>query len=132
MQIFERISRIIKSNSVKSVDGFSYIDDEEDELKKIIDELNSSKNFGDERRNDKNQSKSEFNPQLSEIEKAYQTLGISPESDDEFIKTIYRKKMKEFHPDKVSHLSDEVRKKAEARAKDINEAYLKIKKQRGL
>lgn len=132
MQIFERISRIIKSSSVKSGNGFSYVDSEDDELKKIIDELNSSKNSGDESQSEKNQSKSDFNSQLSEIEKAFQTLGISPDSEDELIKTIYRKKMKEFHPDKVSHLSEEVRKKAEARAKDINEAYLKIKKVRGL
>lgn len=48
----------------------------------------------------------------------YQILGVSPESGEDIIKKAYRKAAKECHPD--THPGD---KKAEARFKEIGEAY---------
>lgn len=67
-----------------------------------------------------------------EADSAYQTLGITPDASDEEIKKAYRKMAMENHPDKVSHLGEDVRKAAEEKFTRINAAYEKIKKQRGI
>lgn len=67
-----------------------------------------------------------------DLDSAYQTLGISSNATDEEIKKAYRKMAVENHPDKVSHLGDDVRKAAEEKFTMINVAYEKIKKQRGI
>lgn len=63
---------------------------------------------------------------------AYTTLGISPEATDEEVKKAYRQMARENHPDKVSHLGEDIRKAAEEKFTRINLAYEKIKKQRGI
>jgi len=137
MQIFDRISRIIKSNKSDFSHNLNDIfEDEDDELKRIIDELNSEKKTsgksGDQNKynyySNVEEPKTDF---PEEIKNAFMVLGISYVSDNEQIKSVYKKKMKEFHPDKVSHLSEDIRKRAETRAKDINEAYNKIRKFKG-
>jgi len=37
-----------------------------------------------------------------------------------------------YHPDKVSHLGDDVQKAAKEKFQKLNEAYEQIKKQRGI
>ncbi len=37
-----------------------------------------------------------------------------------------------YHPDKVSHLGEEIRKTADEKFKKVNEAYEKIKKERNI
>ena len=37
-----------------------------------------------------------------------------------------------YHPDKVNHLGNDLRKLAEEKFKSVNEAYQNIKKERGL
>jgi len=48
----------------------------------------------------------------------YKTLGVSPEADAETIKKSFRKKAKEYHPDK-----NPGNKEAETKFKSLNEAY---------
>ncbi len=62
----------------------------------------------------------------------YKTLGVEKSSTDEEIKKAYRAMAVKCHPDKVSYLGEEVKKEAERNFKRINEAYEKIKKERGL
>jgi DnaJ like chaperone protein len=62
---------------------------------------------------------------------AYKILGIDPNASVEVIKKAYRKLAVEFHPDKVSYLGDEFRKDADEKFRKINEAYEKIKKEKG-
>jgi len=50
-------------------------------------------------------------------------LGVSPSASREEIKEAYRQRMREYHPDKVSHLGPDLRNLAESKAKQINEAY---------
>ncbi|GAB1371417.1 hypothetical protein MASR1M45_14790 [Candidatus Kapaibacterium sp.] len=135
MQIFDRISRIIKSNfDSNRFDAQSYLDEEEDELKRIIDELNNPKKSSSDnkaRSNNSGSNNKEYSNVSSDIADAFYTLGLKPDADIETIKAVYKKKMKEFHPDKVAHLSEEIKLRAESRAKDINQAYNKIKKFKG-
>lgn len=67
-----------------------------------------------------------------DIESAYQVLEINSSATEEEIKKAYRKMAIENHPDKVGHLGEDIRKAAEEKFTQINVAYEKIKKQRGI
>lgn len=62
----------------------------------------------------------------------YKILEVSPDATDDEVKKAYRAAAKKHHPDKVSHLGEEVRKDAEAKFAKVNEAYERIKKARGI
>lgn len=61
----------------------------------------------------------------------YAVLGISRDADDRAIKRAYRKLISEHHPDRLGDLPEEMRKRAESRASEINAAYERIKAERG-
>ncbi len=63
---------------------------------------------------------------------AYKILGISRNSTIDEIKKAYRKLATKYHPDKVSYLGEDFRKDAEEKFQKINEAYEKIKKEKGI
>ena len=65
-------------------------------------------------------------------ENDYKMLEIDPNASDEEVKKAYRKMAMKHHPDKVNHLGEEVRKKAEEKFKLLNEAYDRIKKERNI
>ncbi len=52
----------------------------------------------------------------------YDVLGVSEYSSESDIKKAYRKKMKEYHPDKFQHASDEEQAVAKTQVKMINKA----------
>ena len=60
----------------------------------------------------------------------YAVLGVSVGSSDEEIEQAYRRKMSEYHPDRVANAAEEIRALAETRARDINAAYETIRQQR--
>ncbi|MFO8002492.1 MAG: TerB family tellurite resistance protein [Marinilabilia sp.] len=66
------------------------------------------------------------------LDSAYKILEISPSATDDEVKKAYRKMAVRFHPDKVSHLGPEFQKSANEKFAKVNEAYNKIKKERGL
>jgi len=68
----------------------------------------------------------------SNIEEAYKVLGISPSATDEEVKAAYRKMALKHHPDRVSALGEDVRKAAEKKFQEINDAKERIFKARGL
>lgn len=65
--------------------------------------------------------------------KSYQTLGVSPDATVAEIKRAYRRRVKEFHPDsqKRSGVPPEFMKMAEAKFREVQEAYEKIQAERG-
>ncbi len=62
----------------------------------------------------------------------YKILGVSSDATNEEVKKAYRVAAMKYHPDKVSHLGEDVRKKAEEQFTKVNEAYDKIKAARGI
>jgi DnaJ like chaperone protein len=61
----------------------------------------------------------------------YAVLGIERTVDDRAVKRAYRKLISEHHPDRLGDLPEDMRKRAESRASEINAAYDRIKEQRG-
>ncbi|MEP6881805.1 MAG: DnaJ domain-containing protein, partial [Dokdonella sp.] len=47
------------------------------------------------------------------------------------IKRAYRKLMSQHHPDKLGNVPDDLKQRAESRAREINAAYERIKSERG-
>jgi DnaJ like chaperone protein len=66
------------------------------------------------------------------LESAYKVLEISSSATNEEVKKAYRKMAIRFHPDKVSHLGPEFQKSANEKFAKVNEAYDKIKRDRGI
>ena len=67
-----------------------------------------------------------------DLEAAYKVLGISPSATDDEVKAAYRQMALKHHPDKVATLGEDVRKAAEKKFQEINDAKDKIYKARGL
>jgi DnaJ-domain-containing protein 1 len=62
------------------------------------------------------------------IDEAYRLLGVSRGSSMDEINRAYREKMTKSHPDKVSHLSEELQKRAQELTLELNEAFDLIKR----
>lgn len=66
------------------------------------------------------------------LDEAYKILGISPNATNDEVKAAYRKMALKHHPDRVSTLGDDIRKAAEKKFQEINNAKERIYKARGL
>lgn len=66
------------------------------------------------------------------LDDCYKILEVSPDASDEEVKKAYRAAALKYHPDRVSHLGEDMRKKAEETFAKVNEAYDKIKAARGM
>lgn len=66
------------------------------------------------------------------LEDAYKVLGVSPSATDDEVKRAYRRLALQHHPDKVAALGEDVRKAAEKKFQEINNAKERIWKARGL
>ena len=62
----------------------------------------------------------------------YAVLGLAPSASDREIKSAYRKLISQHHPDKLGDVPEELKRRAEQRAGEINTAYEKIREQRGI
>ncbi len=69
---------------------------------------------------------------VKDTKSAYKILEISSSVADTEIKKAYRKMAAKYHPDKVTHLGDDLRNLAEEKFKSVNNAYQSIKKERGI
>ncbi|GAB7255549.1 TerB family tellurite resistance protein [uncultured Polaribacter sp.] len=67
-----------------------------------------------------------------ESDNAYKILEISKTVSDAEVKKAYRKMVKKYHPDKLQDLGEEHLKGANKKFQSIQEAYDKIKKERGM
>jgi DnaJ like chaperone protein len=62
----------------------------------------------------------------------YAVLGIDRSVGEAAIKRAYRKLISQHHPDKLGDVPDELKRRAEDRARDINAAYEKIRTERNI
>lgn len=70
--------------------------------------------------------------QGDQLEASYKVLGVDRNASDEEVKRAYRKMAREYHPDKVSHLSKDVQNAAKEKFQQLNNAFQQIKKARGM
>jgi len=66
------------------------------------------------------------------INNAYDILELTPDVTDEEVKKAYRRLAIQYHPDKVAHLGEDIKKAATEKFQKLNAAYDDIKKQRGM
>ena len=62
----------------------------------------------------------------------YEELGLDAECGMDAFKQAYRRLMSQHHPDKLGDVPDELKRRAEERAREINAAWEHIKAERGL
>jgi len=126
-QIFDRLSGILKSGITTDTPNFAdfMLKNEDDELRSIIDDLNNKKK-------EQNYSKKDFEDKYSKvnvgIDQAYQILKIDSATSNDDIKIAYKNRIKEYHPDKVSTMGEEIQSVARIKTQQINEAYYLLKK----
>jgi len=61
----------------------------------------------------------------------WRVLGLTDEASDAEVDLAYRRLITQYHPDRLAGAADELRRQAEARAREINTAYDRIKTLRG-
>ena len=66
------------------------------------------------------------------LEAAYKVLEVSPDVSNDELKRAYKRLVLKHHPDRVATLGDDIRQRAEEKLKQINNAYEKVSKSRGL
>lgn len=69
---------------------------------------------------------------VKDTESSYKILGITKSATDEEVKKAFRKMALKYHPDKVSHLGEDFQIKAKQKFQEVNDAYERIKKERGM
>lgn len=60
--------------------------------------------------------------------KYYAVLGVNKDASQDEIKSAYRNLAKQFHPDVVAYLGDDIKKASEKKMQEITEAYEVLKK----
>lgn len=66
------------------------------------------------------------------LEAAYKVLEVAPDVSNDELKRAYKRLVLKHHPDRVATLGDDIRQRAEEKLKQINDAYEKVSKSRGL
>lgn len=71
---------------------------------------------------------------VADNQRHYAVLGCDPDADNDQIKSCYRRRVSEYHPDKIASkgLPEEFTEFAEAKFREIQEAYDAIKAERNI
>jgi len=84
------------------------------------------RDFSYSRSGEKQENDTTFRSDL-DLEEAYRLLGVDPDASWEEVKRAYKEKITKTHPDKVSHLSEELQEKAKELTLKLNRALDIIK-----
>lgn len=66
------------------------------------------------------------------LDDAYKVLGVAPSATDDEVRRAYRRLALQHHPDRVATLGEDIRKAAEKKFQEINEAKERVFKARGM
>ncbi len=69
---------------------------------------------------------------IDNLDNAYKILEIEKEASNDEVKKAYRSMALKYHPDKVNHLGEEIKRAAEEKFRKVKDAYDRIKKERGI
>ena len=69
---------------------------------------------------------------VSQTDSAYKILEIESTSTDDEVKKAFRNMAMKYHPDKVGHLGEDFKKVANEKFRKVQDAYEKIKQERGI
>lgn len=105
--------------------------DEDDELKRIIDELNSEPKRKESRRETKSENDKPRDDDKIDFARACEILGVATDATPEEMKKAYKTKIAQYHPDKVENLGDEIKEVAKRNTLQINSAYALLKTEKG-
>lgn len=122
-QIFDRLRNYLKSEVNHNSTDLS----DNDELKKIIDELNRPTGYQEKWNNEETKEQNSAHNNQMDFAKACSILEVPLDANLETIQSSYRRLIKEYHPDKVNNLGKEIRLLAEKKTVEINQAYEYIK-----
>ena len=126
MNVSQRLQLLNYLVIIAKVDG--YVSPEEIKaLKEVAHHLGLTAKDVDSMLNMENGARTNRN-----IEDAYKVLGLSSTATDDEVKVAYRKMALKHHPDRVATLGEDIRKAAEKKFQDINDAKERIFKARGL
>lgn len=75
-----------------------------------------------------NQQQSENHFEPKGTKDPYQILEVSKNASQEDIKKAYRTALAQYHPDKVNHLGEDIKRVAQQKTQDIQWAYERLKK----
>ncbi|MBL7998844.1 MAG: DnaJ domain-containing protein, partial [Candidatus Kapabacteria bacterium] len=125
------------------------LDAGDDELRRIIDELNTPRPANGSATDGDQQSESTSGRQKQReyqrtppphdrsaprydrtVQNAYTALGLKPSATIDDIKSAYRKLMLTYHPDRVAHQTPAQQEQAKRKAQEINIAYEILQKVR--
>ena len=65
--------------------------------------------------------------QLRRRDNPYAVLGLTSDASDAEVEQAYRRLISQYHPDRYDGAADDLRRQAEARAREINQAYDRIR-----
>ncbi|MDD3125064.1 MAG: J domain-containing protein [Candidatus Kapabacteria bacterium] len=120
-QIFRRIKNIAKSY-INDTDAERIINSDDDELRKIIDNLNAEPTKHAKQKSTPQPKPEEQLP--PEVIDAYRALGLNFSAGADEIKSAYKAKIKLVHPDAAGNVA------GDDRAVRLNQAYNTLKKYR--
>lgn len=134
-QILNRLKNLAKVYIIERNETFrveDILNSENEKLKKEIETLNNqnTKNTHYQNNNKENNINNNYSKKM-DLNFACNVLGISESASTDEIKSAYKIKIKEYHPDKVSTLGKELQELAKTKTQVINSAYEFLKKEKG-
>lgn len=137
--IFNRLKRIVNSYFLSN-SGYSaeqLIDESDEELKRIIEELNRDYEQEQKKKSESFQGYSErggfdnLNLKDKDLQYAFNILGLKPDATNDEIKKVFREKVKQYHPDKFEKADLKTKVENQKKVRELIFAYNLIRERRG-